>query len=86
MLTRLAWIRHAQVLAQIYEKGEEVPLIAMYRKELAGELLSMREEDKPGVSLLFFFLTSSVAVMLACSWGEVLEKGKRERVGEREGC
>jgi transcription elongation factor SPT6 len=40
-----------KVLTQIWERGEEVPLIGLYRKELAGELLSMREEDVPGVSL-----------------------------------
>eukprot|EP00798_Chlamydomonas_sp_ICE-L_P017810 gene17810-24188_t len=43
-----------QVLALMYEKLEEVPLIGMYRKELAGELLAMfraetesNEEDDP---------------------------------------
>ena len=36
-----------QVLVQVYEKGEEVPLIAMYRKELVGELLVLRQEDVP---------------------------------------
>ncbi|GAX85636.1 hypothetical protein CEUSTIGMA_g13051.t1 [Chlamydomonas eustigma] len=40
----------SQVLTQIWERGEEVPLIGMYRKELSGELLSMREEDVPGVT------------------------------------
>ena len=39
-----------QALVHIYEKGEEVPLIGLYRKELVGELLSMREEDAPALA------------------------------------
>ncbi|KAG1668310.1 hypothetical protein FOA52_011207 [Chlamydomonas sp. UWO 241] len=38
------------VLAHMYEKGEEIPLIALYRKEQAGELLAMRESDMPAVT------------------------------------
>ena len=32
----------AQVLVQLYERGEEPLLIGMYRKELAGELCAIR--------------------------------------------
>lgn len=50
-----------QVLVHIYEKSEEVPLIALYRKEIAGELLSMRLEDAPQVGLVD-------VVPLSCRW------------------
>ncbi|WIA22113.1 hypothetical protein OEZ85_004454 [Tetradesmus obliquus] len=35
------------VLEHVFERQEEVPLIAMYRKEQCGELLSLRETDIP---------------------------------------
>ena len=35
----------AAVLKQLHDKHEEVPLVAMYRKELCGELLAQRRED-----------------------------------------
>jgi transcription elongation factor SPT6 len=35
------------VLSAMYEKHEEVPLIAMFRKEICGELLASRKEDLP---------------------------------------
>ena len=31
-------------------RGEEVPVVAMYRKEIADELLAMRKEEVPAVS------------------------------------
>lgn len=31
----------------MYDKGEEIPLVGMYRKELAGELLAMSKDDTP---------------------------------------
>ena len=37
-----------QVLAQFYDRHEEVPVVAMYRKELAAILLAMRQEEVPG--------------------------------------
>ncbi|GFR40315.1 hypothetical protein Agub_g851, partial [Astrephomene gubernaculifera] len=39
-----------QVLTQFFERHEEVPLVAMYRKELAGPLLAMGGEDVPLVT------------------------------------
>ena len=39
-----------QVLELFYVRGEEVPVVAMYRKEIADELLAMRKEEVPAVS------------------------------------
>ena len=36
------------VLERLFVRGEEVPLVAMYRKEQCGELLSLRSSDEPG--------------------------------------
>ncbi|KAG2488784.1 hypothetical protein HYH03_012781 [Edaphochlamys debaryana] len=41
-----------QVLTQFFERHEEVPLVAMYRKELAGPLLAMAPDDVPHVTTL----------------------------------
>lgn len=38
------------VLHQFFERQEEVPLVAMYRKEICGELLAMRASDEPSVT------------------------------------
>lgn len=35
------------VLERMYQHHEEVPLIGMFRKEIAGELLSLRHRDEP---------------------------------------
>lgn len=39
-----------QVLSQFLERHEEVPVVAMYRKELAGPLLAMADDDTPRTS------------------------------------
>ncbi|EFJ40270.1 hypothetical protein VOLCADRAFT_120010 [Volvox carteri f. nagariensis] len=39
-----------QVLTQFFERHEEVPVVAMYRKELAGPLLAMAADDVPLVT------------------------------------
>ncbi len=41
-----AW---AQVLAGMYERGEEPLLLGLYRKELLGPLACMREAERPQV-------------------------------------
>ncbi|KAI3425064.1 hypothetical protein D9Q98_008441 [Chlorella vulgaris] len=57
---RRAWRRNAaaqaelracieKVLRQVYDKHEEVPFVAQYRKELCGELLVVRPSDEPKV-------------------------------------
>ena len=50
-----------QVLALVYERGEEIPLVALYRKELASELLSMREEDTPAVRKPVLYAASCIS-------------------------
>ncbi|GLI70134.1 hypothetical protein VaNZ11_014942 [Volvox africanus] len=39
-----------QVLTQFFERYEEVPVVAMYRKEVAGPLLAMAADDVPLVT------------------------------------
>lgn len=39
------------VLAELYHRHSEVPFIGMYRKEACGELLAVREEDEPEVTI-----------------------------------
>ena len=53
-----------QVLTLVYERGEEIPLVALYRKELASELLSMREEDSPAVRKPVFHPSGCVCTLL----------------------
>lgn len=36
-----------QVVVHLWQKHEEVPFVAMYRKEVCGELLALRREDMP---------------------------------------
>ena len=57
----------------LWEKHEEVPFIAAYRKELAGDLRALREDDVPRTT------TSSeatdaypVGTIQACGSGHVL--------------
>ena len=38
---------HPQVLVHFFERLEEVPLVAQYRKEACGPLLALREDDVP---------------------------------------
>ncbi|KAG2438290.1 hypothetical protein HYH02_010988 [Chlamydomonas schloesseri] len=38
------------VLGQFFERHEEVPVVAMYRKELAGPLLALAPDDAPAVT------------------------------------
>ncbi|GLC44284.1 hypothetical protein PLESTB_000760900 [Pleodorina starrii] len=50
--TRHGRVRQAirQVLTQFFDRHEEVPVVAMYRKELAGPLLAMAADDVPVVT------------------------------------
>ena len=40
----------SQVLGQFFDRHEEVPVVAMYRKELAGPLLALAPDDAPAVT------------------------------------
>lgn len=39
-----------QVVVHLWEKHEEVPYIAAYRKQLAGELRALHKRDQPRVT------------------------------------
>lgn len=39
-----------QVVVHLWEKHEEVPYIAAYRKQLAGELRALHKHDQPKVT------------------------------------
>ena len=49
MCVRLQETVH-QVVVHLWEKHEEVPYIAAYRKQLAGELRTLRKQDQPRVT------------------------------------